>query len=77
MAITIDPKIEARLRERATAEGLSVDAYVERLVNAEQAAEDELERLAIEGLTSGEPIKVGSGYWDQKHRRLDDRLTSE
>jgi len=37
MTITIDPKLEARLRERAEAEGLTVAAYVERLVNADQA----------------------------------------
>jgi hypothetical protein len=35
MTITIDPKVEARLRERAEAEGLSVAAYVERLVEAD------------------------------------------
>jgi hypothetical protein len=50
MPITIDPKVEARLRERATAEGLTIEAYVERLVNAEPSAEEELEMLALEGL---------------------------
>jgi hypothetical protein len=74
MSITIDPKVEARLRERAEAEGLSVTAYVERLVNADQSAEDELEGLALDGLNSGEPIEVGPGYWEEKHRRLDERL---
>ena len=53
MTITIDPKLEARLRERAEAEGLTVSAYVERLVNADQTAEEELEALALEGLNSG------------------------
>jgi hypothetical protein len=74
MTITIDPKLEARIREKAEAEGLSVDAYVERLVNADQAAEEELEALALEGLNSGAPIEVGPGYWEEKHRRLDERL---
>ena len=74
MSITIDPKVEARLRERAEAEGLSITAYVERLVSADQSAEDELERLALEGLNPGEPIQVGPGYWEEKHRRLDERL---
>ena len=74
MAITIDPKLEARLRERAEAEGLSVNAYVERLVKADQAAEEELESLALDGLNSGQPIQVGPGYWAEKHRRLDERL---
>jgi len=74
MTITIDPTVEARLRERAEAEGLSVADYVARLVRADQSAEDELERLALEGLNSGQPIHVGPGYWEEKHRRLDERL---
>jgi hypothetical protein len=74
MTITIDQKLEARLRERAAAEGLSVEAYVERLVSADQAAEEELEALALEGLNSGDPIQLGPGYWEEKHRRLDERL---
>ncbi len=74
MAITIDPKVEQRLRERAETEGLSVTAYIERLVNAEQSAEDEVTGLALEGLSSGESIEVGPGYWEEKHRHLDERL---
>ncbi len=74
MTITIDPKLEARIREKAEAEGLSVEAYVERLVSADQMAEEELEALALEGLNSGEAIEVGPDYWNEKHRRLDERL---
>lgn len=74
MDITIDPKLEARIRERAEAEGLTVDAYVERLVDADQAAEEELEFLALEGLNSGASNEVGPGYWAEKHRMLDERL---
>ena len=74
MAITIDSKLEARLRERAEAEGLSVAAYIERFLKADQAAEEELESLALEGLKSGDPIQAGPGYWEEKHRRLDERL---
>jgi hypothetical protein len=74
MPITIDPKLEARLRERAEAEGLSVPEYVERLVNADQSAEEELASLAMEGLNSGDPIEIGSDYWEAKHRKLDERL---
>ena len=43
MTIKIDPKTEERLRERAEAAGLSIAAYIERLVNAARSAEDELE----------------------------------
>lgn len=74
MPITIDPKLGARLRERAEAEGLTVSAYVEKLVSFEQSAEEELETLALEGLNSGDPLPVGLGYWEEKHRRLDERL---
>jgi hypothetical protein len=58
MTITIDPKLEARLRERAEAEGLTVPAYLERLVQADRTAEEELESLALEGLNSGDPISA-------------------
>ena len=79
MTITIDRKLEARLRERAKAEGLTISAYVERLVNAHQAAEEEeeeeeLETLALEGLNSGDPIQVGIGYWEEKHRKLEEYI---
>jgi hypothetical protein len=77
MNITIDPKVEARLRERAEAEGLSVAAYIERLVQSDQAAEDELESLAVEGLNSGEPVEVRPGYWEDKHRRLEERFNKK
>lgn len=56
------------------AEGLTVHAYVERLVSADQTAEEELESLVLEGLHSGESIEVGFDYWGDKHRRLDERL---
>jgi len=70
MPITLDARIESRLRERAQAEGLSVSEYIERLLNTDQAAEEELESLALEGLNSGGPLEVGSGYWEEKHRLL-------
>lgn len=74
MSITLDSKVEARLRERADAAGLSVEAYVERLVRADQGAEEELQGLALDGLNSGVPIEVGPGYWEEKHRLLDSRF---
>jgi hypothetical protein len=74
MTITIDPKNEEWLRERAEAEGLAVTAYVERLVRADQSADEELEAVALDGLNSGEPIENGLGYWEEKHRRLDEHL---
>jgi len=74
MNITLDSKLEADLRERAGAYGLSIEAYIERLVSADRAAEQELQELALDGLNSGESIEIGPGYWEDKHRALDARL---
>jgi hypothetical protein len=74
MSITIHPELETKLRARAEAGGLTVEEYVERLIRADQEADDELEALALEGLNSGEPAEPGPRYWEDKHRRLDERL---
>lgn len=74
VSISIHPELESKLRARAQVEGLTVEAYLERLVCAEQNAEDELTAMALEGLDSGEPIQIGPGYWEAKHQKLDDRL---
>ena len=57
MSITLQPELQAKLRERATEAGITVEAYIERLVRADEAAMSELEELALEGLNSGEPIR--------------------
>ena len=74
MSISIHPQLEAKLRARAEAQGLTIEAYLEGLVTADQRAEDELQSLALEGLESGDSIEVRRGYWEEKHRRLDRRL---
>ena len=76
MSITIHPALETELRAKAEAEGISVEAYLERLLKTEQDALSEIQSLAAEGLNSGDPIEVGAGYWEEKHRRLDERLGS-
>ena len=74
MSITIHSALESKLRARAEAAGTTVEAYLERLVQAEQDLADEFEGLAAEGLASGDPIEIGPGYWEEKHRRLDERM---
>ena len=74
MSISIHPELETKLRARAQAEGLTVEAYLERLVRAEQSAEDELTELVLDGIDSGDPIDIGPGYWEAKHQRLDASL---
>jgi hypothetical protein len=73
MSITIHPELEARLRARAETEGLSVEAYVERIARDDEQAEQELEALALEGLNSGESIEADEKYWEEKRRRLIER----
>jgi len=74
MSISIDPELETKIRARAEAEGLSIEAYLERLVQADRQGTEELETLALEGLESGAPIEAGPTYWEDKHRQLDERL---
>ncbi len=70
MPISIHPDLEARLRSRAKAEGISVEAYVERIARDDERAEAELEALALEGLNSGECISAGPDYWERKRELL-------
>lgn len=74
MRLTIPADLETKIRARAREEGISVEAYLERLLRAEEQAKDEIEALAVGGIASGEPIEVGPGYWEEKHRQLDERL---
>ena len=73
MPITIHPDLEARLRARADAAGVTVETYIERIARDDQAAEDQLEALAIEGLQSGDSIEADERYWADKRQRLIDR----
>jgi hypothetical protein len=73
MSITIHPDLEAKLRGRAEIEGLTVEAYVERIARDDQKAEEELEALALEGLDSGESIRADEQYWQEKRRGLVER----
>ncbi len=74
MSISINPELETKIRALAEAEGLSIEAYLERLVQTDRQASEELEALALEGLESGAPIEVGPSYWQDKHLQLDERL---
>lgn len=74
MSITIHPPLETELRAKAEAEGISVEAYLARLLRAEHDALDELRLSAAEGLNSGGPVEADVSYWEEKHRRLDERI---
>jgi hypothetical protein len=74
MSITIHPPLETEIRAKAEAEGISVEAYLERLLRADQESGADVERLAAEGLASGTPMDAAADYWERLHRHLDDRL---
>ena len=74
MSIAIEPELEARLRARAEAEGITLETYLERIARDDQNAEQELAVLALEGLQSGEAVEGDEHYWQQKRRRLLERF---
>ena len=74
MGLTLNPKLETELRARADAEGISVEAYLERLLQVEEEAIKEIETLALEGLGSGTAMEAGTDYWEKRHRRLDESI---
>ena len=74
MSLPIRPDLETKIREHAESRGLSIEAYLERLVGADEEASKEIETLALEGLNSGAPIETSPSYWQEKHRLLDERL---
>jgi hypothetical protein len=73
MPIILHPEVEAKLRARADAAGISVETYIERIAHDDQTAEEELEALALEGLESGESIQASENYWNEKRQKLIDR----
>ncbi len=73
MSIALHPELEALLRARADAEGITVQAYVERIAREDEEAERELEELALEGLDSGKSIEPDQAYWAEKRRRAEER----
>ena len=54
----------------------SVSEYIRELIRADQRrkAEEQIDALLLEGLDSGEPIPVTKEYWEEKNRRLSERL---
>ena len=70
MSIIIQPELEARLRARADAEGITVEAYIERIARDDEQAEEELEALAREGQNSGEFVVADERFWNERRQVL-------
>ena len=71
--VSLPNSLKDYLAVRVSAGGYSTPSeYVRALIREDQkrTAEERLETLLVEGLSSGEPIEVTSKYWKQKRQRL-------
>jgi plasmid stability protein len=68
LRVNLDPGLEAKLRTRAEAEGLSVTAYIERLIADEDAGIARTEILLQEAAESGDRIELTEEEWDRMER---------
>lgn len=71
LTISMPGSLEAWVNEQVHS-GQYADAsdYLCGLVEADRQAKQRLDGLLLEGLDSGEPVRVGPGYWIAKKRRL-------
>jgi len=77
MNIALPESMKEFVRERVSQGGYSsVSEYVRDLIRADQKrkAEERIDSLLLEGLDSGAPIAVTPEYWEEKKRRLTERL---
>ena len=80
MPLTIQPELEAKLRQRAEAAGISVESWLERVAIDDEdadAAIAELRELAMEGIESGESIIVDDAFIAQQRQMILDRHQSK
>jgi len=77
MNIALPGSMKQFVQGRVTAGGYSsVSEYVRELIRADRKreVEERIDALLLEGLDSGAPIPVTKEYWDEKKRKLDERL---
>jgi antitoxin ParD1/3/4 len=77
MNIALPESMKQFVQKRVTAGGYSsVSEYVRELIRADQKrkVEERIDALLLEGLDSGEPIPVTQEDWDEKKRKLTERL---
>ncbi len=77
MNIALPETMKQFVQDRVAEGGYSsVSEYVRELIRSDQKRKNEerVDALLLEGLDSGEPIPVTAEYWDEKKRRLIERL---
>jgi antitoxin ParD1/3/4 len=78
MNIALPESMKHFVQERVTEGGYSsVSEYMRELIRADQKrkVEERIDTLLLEGLDSGQPIPVTAEYWEEKKRRLTERLS--
>ena len=78
MNIALPGSMKHYVQERVSEGGYSsASEYVRELIRADQKrrADDRIDALLLEGLESGEPIPVTKEYWEEKKRKLTERLS--
>ncbi len=77
MNIALPESMKHFVQEQVSAGGYSsVSEYVRDLIRADQKRkiEERMDSLLLEGLESGQPLAVTQEYWDEKKRKLTERL---
>ncbi len=77
MNIALPESMKQFVQERVSAGGYSsVSEYMRELIRADQKrkVEERIDALLLEGLDSGEPIPVTPEYWEEKKRKLTERI---
>lgn len=77
MNIALPESMKHFVQEQVAAGGYSsVSEYIRELIRSDQKrkVEERIDALLLEGLDSGEPIPVTQKYWDEKKRKLTERL---
>lgn len=59
------PDLEAKIRARAGAEGLTVEAYVERSIRDDDSGIAQTEALLEEAAASGDHVALTEAEWDR------------
>jgi antitoxin ParD1/3/4 len=77
MNIALPESLKQFVQARVSEGGYSsVSEYVRELIRADQKhrVEERIDALLLEGLDSGAPIPVTQEYWEEKKRKLTERL---
>lgn len=77
MNIALPEAMKQFVQDRVSEGGYSsVSEYIRELIRADQRrkAEERIDALLLEGLDSGAAVPVTPEYWDEKKRKLTERL---